>query len=112
MSYNYCITDIILYKFLNVCGKWILKGFTFKTKVLHPLTPNLPKFREVHSFLYVKTFFYYWKPDFSENKTLNQHSGANLKKRFLLNFASNFLLFLPFQLFAQKNVEKANIDQR
>ena len=41
---------------------------------------------------------------FSGNKTLKQHSDANLKKKqiFCLNFATNFMLFLYFQLFYTK----------
>ena len=33
------------------------------------------------------------KAHFWGNKTVDQHSGANLKKRVLQKFAANFLLF-------------------
>ena len=41
----------------------------------------------------------------SWNKKLDQHFGANLKNLFLLNFATNLLLFAFFQLFNTKNTE-------
>ena len=49
---------------------------------------------------------------FSGNKILDQHLNANSKKHCLQNFASIFLLFLPFSAFCTKNVKKAYFDQR
>ena len=48
----------------------------------------------------------------SGNKILDQHLGANSKKHCLQNFASIYLLFLPFSAFCTKNVKKAYFDQR
>ena len=104
--------------FQHVCAKKLKKGekskkfdakFSFKMVCLsshqNAGLVNLIYFVP----FYVKMCFNHWKHDFSGNKTLNQHSSANLKKTFLLlNFASNFLLF---QLFSVKNIEKASFDQ-
>ena len=43
---------------------------------------------------------------FSGNKTFHQSFGAKLKKRFLQNFATNFLLFSPFSAFRHEKCLK------
>ena len=55
-----------------------------------------PKVILFYSPLYVKTCSRDWKCFFSGNKILDQHSSANQQKHFLLNFATNFLLFSAF----------------
>ena len=50
------------------------------------------------------------KANFFGNKTVDQRSGANLKKRVFAKLCGKFLAF--FKIFSRKNTENDYFDQR
>ena len=79
------------------------------TRVWVLRTPNAGRNGHFQRFLCKKTkkVFLGKKVHFFGNKTVDQPSGANLKKNcFLLKFAANFLLF---KVFCIKNAENGHI---